>query len=333
MILVTGGGGFLGLAIVRLLRARGDAVRSFSRQWHAMLEELGVEQAQGDLADRDAVLKAAAGCELIFHVAALPGIWGPHEAFHHTNVLGTQHVLDACKAHGIRRLVHTSSPSVVFSGGDMGGVNESVPYPTSHLAYYPATKAEADRRVLAANGPELATVALRPHLIWGPGDNHLLPRILERGRLGQLRRLGQRNPLVDVTYIDDAADAHLLAADRLQPGSPAAGRAYFISSGQPIPLWDMVNGILKAGGLPPVTKTVPVRLAYFAGFVLETVHRLLGLKGEPRMTRFLAKELSTAHWFDLTAARRDLGYEPKVTVEEGLRRLSQWLETSGNAGK
>lgn len=327
MILVTGGGGFLGQAIVRRLVERGEQVRSFSRSAHPELEALGVEQLQGDLADRAAVLGAAAGCGLVFHVAALPGIWGPKQSFFRTNVLGTQHVLDACRAQGIGRLVYTSSPSVVFGGGDLEGADESAPYPPRYLAHYPETKAEAERRVLAANGPSLATVALRPHLIWGPGDNHLVPRILARGRAGQLRRLGRRNPLVDATYIDDAAAAHLLAADRLEPGAACAGRPYFISSGQPIPLWDMVNGILKAGGLPPATKSIPVGVAYAAGAMLEAMHALLGLKQEPRMTRFLAKELSTAHWFDLSAARRDLGYEPRVSVEEGLRRLSRWLET------
>lgn len=323
--LVTGGGGFLGFAIVRRLLARGYAVRSFSRKRYAALADLGVEQLQGDLGDAVAVAAAVAGCELVFHVAALPGIWGSKEQFQRTNVLGTQHVIAGSRAAGCARLVYTSSPSVVFDGTDMEGVNEGVAYPAHYLAEYPRTKAEAERCILAANDQQLATVALRPHLIWGPGDNHLVPRILARGRAGQLRRIGTGNPLVDTTYIDDAAEAHLLAAERLAVGSPVAGKVYFISSGTPLPIWDVVNAILQAGGIGPVNRRVPSLVAYAGGALLEAIHWSLGLSTEPRMTRFLAKELSTAHWFDISAARRDLNYAPKVSFEEGLRRLKESL--------
>jgi nucleoside-diphosphate-sugar epimerase len=234
--LVTGGGGFLGLAIVRLLTKHGFSVRSLARNHYSALEDLGVVQLQGNLVDQAAVLSATEGCDLVFHVAAKAGVWGLYEDYYRTNVIGTRHVIEACRRHGIRRLIYTSSPSVVLGDKELQGVNESTPYPTRYLAHYPATKAEAERQVLAANSPELATVVLRPHLIWGPGDNHLVPRILARGRAGRLRRLGHRNPLIDTTYIDDAARAHVLAADRLQPGSAVAGKVYFISSGQPIPL-------------------------------------------------------------------------------------------------
>ncbi len=217
---------------------------------------------------------------------------------------------------------------MVFDGRDMEGVDESVPYPEHYEAAYPKTKAEAERLVLAANGPDLATVALRPHLIWGPGDNHLTPRILERGRAGRLRRIGRANKRIDATYIDNAADAHLLAGDRLAPGSPIAGNAYFISNGEPIPLWDLINHILAAGGIPPVTRTIPVWLAYAAGWLMEMTYTAFRRRDEPPMTRFVVRELTTAHWFDLTAARRDLGYEPKVSIEEGLRRLAASLKSS-----
>jgi len=325
--LVTGGGGFLGLAIVERLLERGDAVRSFSRGDYPNLFARGVEVRQGDLADRDAVIAAAEGCDLVFHVAAKAGIWGRYADFHETNVVGTENVLDGCRRWGINRLVYTSSPSVVFNGCDMEGINESAPYPGRYEAAYPQTKAIAERKVLEANSSDFATVALRPHLIWGPGDNNLIPRILERGKKGQLRRIGRRSKLVDCTYIDNAADAHLLAAARLQPGSPTSGKAYFISQGEPMPLWDLVDGILKAGGLPSVTKTMSPRLAYLTGWGMELIYRGLPVKAEPRMTRFLAKELSTAHWFDLSAARRDLAYEPKVSIAEGLSRLKDWLTT------
>jgi 2-alkyl-3-oxoalkanoate reductase len=324
--LVTGGGGFLGGAIVRRLVARGDRVRSLSRGRYPALNALSVEQLQGDVADDAAVDAATAGCDVVFHVAAKAGVWGPYAEYHRANVVGTFNVLSACRKHGVPRLVYTSSPSVVFDGRDMEGVDESLPYPKHYDAAYPKTKAEAERLVLAANGPDLATVALRPHLIWGPGDNHLVPRILERGRAGRLRRIGGANKRIDATYIDNAADAHILAADRLSPGSPVAGKAYFISNAEPIPLWDLVNRILAAGGVAPVTRTIPVWLAYTAAWLLETAYTTLQRRDEPPLTRFLVRELTTAHWFDLTAVRRELGYEPGVSITEGIRRLTDSLK-------
>ncbi|SNB46806.1 NAD-dependent epimerase/dehydratase family protein [Geobacter sp. DSM 9736] len=327
--LVTGGGGFLGKSLVCLLLERGWQVRSFSRNAYESLRALGVEQATGDLADASAVERAAEGCDLVFHVAAKAGVWGAYEEYYAANVTGTENVLAACRRHGIRRLVHTSSPSIVFDGTDMEGVDERVPYPRHYEAAYPETKAMAERLVLGANSAELATVALRPHLIWGPEDNHIVPRILARGRAGKLRRIGTRPCLVDSVYIDNAAAAHVQAAERLAPGSAVAGKAYFITNGEPIPLWDLVNKILAADNLPPVTRTIPPAAAYAAGFLIENVFRLLRLPGEPPMTRFVARELSTAHWFDISAARHDFGYHPAVTIEEGIRRLAAWLAGTG----
>lgn len=323
--LVTGGGGFLGKAIIKRLVARGDEVRSFSRNPHPALTELGVEHWRGELSDAEAVKSAAEGCDIVFHVAAKAGVWGPYEEFYEANVLGTKNVLAACRHHGIQRLVHTSSPSVVFDGSDMEGVDESVPYPDHFEAYYPQTKAEAEQLVLQANGQTLATVALRPHLIWGPEDNHLVPRILERGAKGALRKLGTRECLADTIYIDNAALAHLQAADHLDIGSAVAGKAYFLSQGEPLPIWDVVNRILEAGGLPPVTRTISPALAYKIGAIMEKIYDFFKIKGEPRMTRFVAKELSTSHWFDLSAARRDFGYKPEVSFDEGIERLREWL--------
>lgn len=327
--LVTGGGGFLGLAIVRALRARGAQVRSFSRQEHAALRELGVEQVRGDIGDAAAVSTAAAGCDIVFHVAAKAGIWGPYEEYHRANVLGTENVIAACRQHGIRKLVHTSSPSVVFDGRDMEGVDESAPYPAHFEAHYPHTKALAEQRVLAANSPTLATVALRPHLIWGPGDNHLLPRLIARAKAGQLRRIGTQPKRVDTVFIENAADAHLLAADALAPGTACAGKAYFISNGEPIELWDMVNRMLAAASLPPVTRSVPVPVAMALAWCFETFARMTGSEHEPRLTRFVVREMSTAHWFNVAAAKRDFGYVPKVSTEEGLRRLAEHLKRDG----
>lgn len=324
-VLVTGGGGFLGKAIIKLLLARGDTVRSFSRNAYPELEALGVEHCCGALDDPAAVKRAVHGCAIVYHVAAKAGVWGPYEEFYRANVLGTRYVIAACRENHVRKLVYTSSPSVVFDGSDMAGVDETVPYPDHYEAFYPQTKAEAERLVLQANDDGLATVALRPHLIWGPEDNHLVPRILARGAKGALRKLGTRECLVDTIYIDNAARAHLQAADHLEVGSAVAGKAYFLSQGEPLPVWEVVNRILDAGGLPPVTKTISPQLAYKIGAILEAVYRGLKLSGEPRMTRFVARELSTAHWFDLGAARRDFGYRPEISFDEGIERLRAWL--------
>jgi nucleoside-diphosphate-sugar epimerase len=330
--LVTGGGGFLGGAIVRLLIERGHEVRSFARGDYPGLRAAGVQVFRGELTDTDAVEAAVDSCDVVFHVASKTGIWGPLREYFRTNVEGTNTVIAACRRRGVRRLVYTSTPSVVFSGRDMEGVDESTPYPDHYLTAYPRTKALAEQIVLRANDADLATVALRPHLIWGPGDPHLVPRILARARAGALRRIGRRPNLVDSIYVDNAATAHLLAADRLGPGSAVAGKVYFLSQGEPIPLWDLINRILDAGGLPPVSRSISPAVAYAAGWMLEALDSLLRRESEPRMTRFLARELSTAHWFDISAARRDLGYEPTVSIDEGLRRLAESLR-SGVKGR
>jgi 2-alkyl-3-oxoalkanoate reductase len=323
--LVTGGGGFLGSAIVRMLRERGDEVVSYSRSRHQALDALGVRQESGDVADAAALTAAAQGCDIVFHVAAKAGIWGDYAGYYRANVSGTEAVISACRANAINRLVVTGSPSVVFDGRDIEGGDESLPYPDHYEAHYPQTKMLAELAVLQANSPDLATVSLRPHLIWGPGDNHLVPRIIEKAKAGRLKRIGSRPCLADTVYIDNAASAHLLAADRLYPGSQIAGKAYFITNDEPVPLWDMVDRILEAGGLPPVKGRVSPEVARLIGGWCERIWKLLRLAGEPPMTRFVASELSTAHWFDISAARRDLEYKPEVSIDEGLKRLSRWL--------
>jgi nucleoside-diphosphate-sugar epimerase len=323
--LVTGGGGFTGGEVVRQLLARGVNVRSFTRSSYPWLAEIGVEQVQGDLAHLPDVERAVAGCDVVFHVAAKAGVWGRYADFYAINVTGTENVIAACQKYGVRRLVYTSTPSVVHTGGDIEGGDESLPYAKKFEAYYPQTKAKAEQAILAANGPDLATVALRPHLIWGPGDPHLIPRVLARARAGKLRRIGTRDVTVDVTYVENAAWAHLLAADKLAIGSPIAGKVYFITNGEPVKLWEFLNRIFAEAGLPPVTRSVPVWLARLVGRLSETAHRVFRLAGEPAMTRFVASQLSTSHWYNISAARRDLGYEPRISIEDGLRRLAATL--------
>ncbi|MDB5347411.1 MAG: 3-beta hydroxysteroid dehydrogenase/isomerase [Schlesneria sp.] len=329
--LVTGGGGFLGKAIATRLRSSGYDVRSLARGDYPELATLGIECVRGDVADSAAVLAAARDCDVVFHVAAKAGVWGPYESYHLANVVGTENVLAACRQQQIPKLIYTSSPSVVFNGKDEAGIDESAPYPQGYLTHYPKTKAISERAVLAANGERrpngsvLSTVALRPHLIWGPGDNHLVPRLIERARTGKLRRVGSGKNLVDTVYIDNAAEAHFLAAQKLEPGSPLAGKAYFITNGEPVPLWDLIDRMLACANLPPVKKSISAKAAYAVGYLLEAIYKITGRRDEPPMTRFVARQLATAHWFDISAARNDFGYAPSVTIEEGLKRLAIWL--------
>ncbi len=323
-VLVTGAGGFLGGAIVRHLISDDIAVRSFSRGQYAELEALGVEQVQGDLTDPDAVHEACRNVESVFHVAAKAGVWGEYASFYAPNVIGTENIITACRESGVQRLIYTSSPSVVFDSGDMEGADESVPYPKSYHAAYPHTKALAEHKVLIAAKEGLPAVALRPHLIWGPGDNHLVPRILARAH--RLRRVGDGSNRVDTIYIDNAAWAHVLAEKQLCQNPGLTGRVYFISQDDPISLWEMVDRILAAGGKPPITRSIPPALALFVGSLCEAVYKLFRISSEPPMTRFVARELATSHWFNIQAAKTDLGYEPIVSTEEGLRRLADWLK-------
>jgi 2-alkyl-3-oxoalkanoate reductase len=319
-ILVTGGGGFLGKAIIEQLLERGDSVRSFSRGEYPNLRAMGVDVRQGDLADKAAVFGAVEGCDAVFHVAAKPGFWGAYEGYYAANVTGTQNVIDACREYGVSRLVYTSSPSAVDPGSDIEGSDESLPYPEKPVSHYAATKAEGERRALAANGSQLAVTAIRPPLMWGPGDNQLVPRILERAKSGRLPRIGSDAYLVDTTYIENAAEAHLLALDRLAPGSPIAGKVYFISNGEPIPIHEMIDRIVQTAGYSPRRFTLPVWLAQSVGAVVEGVYRVLNLREEPPISRFLVQQFTKSRWFDISAARRDLGYIPRVSISEGLER-------------
>ena len=322
--LVTGGGGFLGRYIVEQLVARGDVVRSFSRSRYDELDVLGVEQIAGDVRDPVAVGKACSGVEVVFHTAALAGIWGPWKTYYEINTLGTRHVIRACREQGVSRLVYSSSPSVTFDGQPQCGVNESVPYPTTWMCHYPHTKALAEQEVLAADAPgQLRTCALRPHLIWGPRDQHIIPRLLDRARSGKLRIVGDGTNLVDTVYVENAAEAHLLADIALRnEGSPVGGAVYFISQGEPVNCWDWLNEVLRLFGVPEVRRSISFGTASRLGAALEAVYRACGVVSEPRMTRFLAAQLAKSHYFDISRARRDLGYEPSISIAEGMRRLA-----------
>lgn len=336
-VLVTGGTGFLGSRLVHRLLAAGRAVHVLGRTPSPELERRGARFIRASLDDAEAVKAACAGVETVFHVAAKVGVWGPYEEFFRTNVLGTRSVLEGCRTHGVQRLVYTSTPSVVYNGRDLAGADESLPLTTSCPSSYPLTKALAEREVLNANTGRLRTVALRPHLIWGVGDPHLVPRVLARARAGRLRIVGPGTNRVDMVHVDNAVDAHLLAerALILPPGADAtsflpvaAGQAYFITNGEPVVLWDWINTLLRAIGEPPVTKRISLRAASTLGVVAEGVWRLLRRPGEPPMTRFVAAELAKDHWFSIAAAQRDLGYVPRITMAAGTAELVAALKSA-----
>jgi nucleoside-diphosphate-sugar epimerase len=326
-VLVTGGTGFLGRAIVRRLIAQGRVVTVLGRNPAPDLEAWGVQFVRASLDDAAAVRGACRGMESVFHVAAKVGVWGRHEDYFRTNVLGTRAVIEGCRAHGVSRLINTSTPSVVYNGRDLSGANESLPLTTSCPSPYPLTKAVAEAEVAAANGGALRTVSLRPHLIWGPGDPHLVPRILARARSGRLRIVGGGGNRVDMVHVENAADAHLAAESALAGSGAAAGRSYFITNGEPVVLWDWVNDLLRALGEKPVTRRIPLAAASAVGLACEAVWAVLRLAGEPPMTRFVAAELAKDHWFDISAARRDLGYAPRIGMAEGVAGLVAALRT------
>jgi nucleoside-diphosphate-sugar epimerase len=330
-VAVTGGAGFIGRNLVHQLLARGVETLVIGRGTYPELAQAGAIIRSGDIRDRTFLEQAFSGCDTVFHVAAKAGIWGRREEYFAINLTGTENVIAACRKNLVASLVYTSTPSVVFAGQDIAGGDESLPYSKEFLCHYAASKAAAERAVLAVHGPGLATVALRPHLVWGPGDTNLIPRLVTRGRQGQLKRVGKGENLVDISYIDNVVDAHLLAADNLAGIGTAGGRAYFISQGQPVNLWGWIDEFFGLVGVPPVAKSVSFRKARLAGRLLETIHGLLRLESEPLMTSFLAEQLAHSHWFSIAAARRDLGYRPRVSTPEGLQRTAAWLNLSGSS--
>lgn len=323
-VLITGGGGFIGSALARELVKRGDHAASFSRGDYPHLRRLGIETVRGDLSDREAILKACAGRTVVFHVAAKAGIWGSRREYYQANVQGTENVVRACQIQGVDRLILTSSASVVFDGSNIEGGNESLPYPTRPMSHYTATKAIAEQCVIAANTSKLKTLSLRPHLVWGPGDRHIIPGIIARARAGRMRRIGNGDHLVDTTYIDNAVAAHISAAETMAQYPGVTGKAYFISNGEPVLLMEFINSILKSVSLPPIRKHAPVKTALAVAGLLEFVYKGFGIKTEPPITRFLVHELSTTHWFNISAARESLGYKPKITMHEGMKRLAEY---------
>lgn len=323
--LVTGGGGFVGLAVVRQLSAMGVETSVVGRHNYPEAIEAGAKCLVGDIRNREFLLQASRDHDTVFHVAAKAGIWGSRESYYSINAQGTQNVIEACKANRIRSLVHTSTPSVVFDGSDLQGRDETLPYSSNPLCYYAETKILAEQKILAANSEELKTASLRPHLVWGPGDTQIIPRLIQRGREGRLKIVGKGSNRVDISYIDNVANAHILAAKNLAAGGDAAGQAFFISQGEPVVLWEWINELFSRVSIPPVQKHVSFEAAYRIGRLMEWFYTLFRVRSEPQMTRFLAEQLAMSHWFSNAKAKKILGYSPEISTSDGMERLVDWL--------
>jgi len=321
-VLITGGGGFLGKTIVKKLVHENYEVTSLSRGHYSELENMGVKQIQGDLTDEQAVFNAVKEIDVVYHVAAKAGAWGAFEEYYKVNVTGTQNIIKACFKNRVKQLIYTSSPSVVFDQFDKINIDESTPYSKKYLTAYPETKAMAEKLVRKAALEGLNTIIIRPHAIWGPGDNHLFPRIIKKAN--RLKRIGREECLLDTLYVDNAADVHILASTRLLEEPSLSGNVYFVSQGEPIKIWDMIDALLDVAGLPPVKGQISASVAFKIGSFFEFIYRFLKIKKEPPLTRFMVTELSTHHYFNISKVKEELGYSPKISTREGLKRLKDW---------
>lgn len=320
-VLVTGGNGFVGRELVARLLERGYEVRSLARSDQGELKVLGVSVFRGSLTNEELVKESVKGCNAIFHVAAKAGVWGDDKEYFEINVQGTRTILQAARQAGVPHFIYTSTPSVVFNGSSFRGEDESLPYGSNWLCAYPKSKAIAEQDVLNANETDgMKTIAIRPHLIWGKGDPHIVPRILDRARSGKLRIVGDGQNYVNISHVKNVGHAHLLALDALMKGHEG-GKSYFVSDEEPVNLWEWINHLLSLAGEKPLKKRVSLQSAYRIGAILEGIHRVFRLSGEPRMTRFVAVELGKDHYFSMKAAKRDLGYQPIISSEEGLDEM------------
>lgn len=326
--LITGGGGFVGKAITRQLLQEGVDCTVLGRNVYPDLVTNGVTCLRGDICDREFVLEKVSDFDVVFHVAALAGIWGKQNSFYTVNVNGTSNIVEACLLNQIPALVHTSTPSVVFAGEDIESGDEQLNYPATFLCHYAETKAIAEKYVLKIDQAQLKTCAIRPHLVWGPDDPHLIPRLIDRGRKKKLKVVGGGSNLVDISYVDNVASAHILAAKNLLSTGEAIGKAYFIGQERPVELWQWINDLFKHLNIPKVKRSVSFPLAYGVGQILEVIHAVFLPSREPAMTRFLAQQLGKSHYFSHERATSDFGYQPKITIEEGMERLLHWLKAS-----
>lgn len=317
-VLVTGASGFLGQATAAAVRDAGHEVRTFQRRPSGVS---GVQDVAGTMTDDAAVARAVDGVEAVVHLAAKVSLAGDPADFARVNVEGTRSLLGAARAAGVGHFVFVSSPSVAHTGSSLVGADAGPAEPSRARGDYARTKAAAELLALGADAPDFAVVAVRPHLVWGPGDTQLVGRIVERARAGRLPLLDSGAALIDTLYVDNAATAMVAALERV-PDDGVHGNAYVVTNGEPRPVADLLAGICTASGVRPPQWHVPAAVARAAGSVVEAVWRVRPGEDEPPMTRFLAEQLSTAHWFDQRRTRRDLGWTPSVSIDEGLERLA-----------
>ncbi len=325
-VLVTGATSLLARRTAEALIDRGDEVVCLQR--HAA--DVNAQQVMGDVRDGDLVERAAIGCDAIIHAAAKVGVVGSWEDYRSINVDGTASIVAAAKRNGVTRLVHVSTPSVAHSGHAIVGAGADEPVTGRTGAWYAESKAMGESLARSAASDELCVVTIRPHLVWGPGDTQLVGRIVERARAGRLALVGNGSALIDTTYIDCASAALVAALDAARPGAICNGKAYVVANGEPRPIRELVLGICHAAGLDVTPREVPRRVALLAGGAIERLWRLRHVTSEPPLTRFLAEQLGTAHWFDPRPAHDDLGWVPTVTVDEGLRRLAAWFRAEAD---
>lgn len=321
-ILVTGGTGFLGRHLARALLADAHHVRLLGRHFEhtSSLLAAGATPVNADLRDRAGVNAACAGIDVVYHVGALSAPWGRRSDFYEINVGGTETVLAACREHGVKRLIYVSSPSVVFDGRDQCNVTDDVPYPRRFTSVYSLTKKLGEDLVNAAT--ELETVILRPKAIFGPGDQALLPRLISAARQKRLPQIGDGHNLVDLTYVENVVHALLLALN----ASAAVGKTYTITNNEHVPLWDVIRAVLRRLDLPTSLRQVPLPLALAIASLMETRAALTGK--EPLLTRYSVTILARTQTYDISAARRDLGYTPCVSITNGIERTLESLEVT-----
>jgi 2-alkyl-3-oxoalkanoate reductase len=320
-VLVTGATSLLARTAAEILLARGDDVVCLQRGQSS----LAAEQVSADIRDSTAVQRAAVGCDAIIHAAAKVGVVGSWDEYRAINVDGTNNILAAARTAGIERIVYVSSPSVAHGGDALAGLGAEPPVLGRKNAFYAESKAMAEQAALAANTNDLAVVAIRPHLVWGPGDAQLVGRIVDRAKNGRLALVGGGAALIDTTYITNAAESLVTALDRVRPGAACSGRAYVIANGEPRPIRDLIAGICAAANVPFAPRDVPLAIAKVAGSVVERTWKITRRTTEPPLTRFLAEQLGTAHWFDPRPAKDDLGWTPRITIDQGLQALAAWF--------
>ena len=333
-VLVTGGGGFLGKAVCKELLQYGYKVRSLARSSYPELERWGVECLRGDITKKSDVEKAVRGVDGIIHTAALAGIWGKKEWYESVNIGGTQNLIAALeseKTNGEHKpcMIFTSSPSVVFNGESLLGGDENLPYARKDYAPYPATKRDSEKMFIrSCMEKKIEGVALRPHLIWGPDDPHFIPGILKRAAKGKMPWVGPPGLKVDTIFVDNAARAHRMALEALWEGKGISGRAYFLGQESPQDSWGFLTRLAGAAGFHGFTqKKIPMRFALIIGGLFELIYRAMGwMDKEPPLTRFLVMQMGTSHYFSHAAAKRDFGWEPHISTEEGYAILAGYFQ-------